>query len=240
MAKIGPIPENVVNYVSELALTKLPQIAAPRLTSAMLKLIDASIDGVGKLPSAKQTATRHFTRKMDVDKAVDAVVRTHVALATAQGVVTNIGGLVSAIVGTPINATGIISVQIHMVAGIAHLYGYDIDDPRVRTAVTMCLLGERELERQISAKELPTTPLAVATSPINDPALLHLVADRVLGHILTEAAGKGFVTTLGRKAPIIGGGVGGIADFLDTMVVSRCVKKNLVPRRPLVLSNLSS
>ena len=233
MPKIGPIPENAVNYVRNLALTKIPQIAAPRLTSAMVRLIDASIDGMGKFPSAKQTATRNLTRKNDVGKAVDAVVRTHVAVATAQGVVTNIGGLVSAIVGTPINATGIISLQIHMAAGIAHLYGYDIDDPRVRTAVTMCLLGERELERQISAQELPTTPMAVATSPIHDPDLLDQVADRVLNHILAEATGKGLITALGRKTPVIGGGVGGIADFLDTMVVSRCVKKYLVPRRPL-------
>jgi len=235
MPNIGPIPENVVNYVRDLALTKIPQIAAPRLTSAMVRLIDASIDGMGKFPSAKQTASRQLTRKNDVEKAVDAVVRTHVAFATAQGVVTNIGGLVSAIVGTPINATGIISVQIHMVAGMAHLYGYDIDDPRVRTAVTMCLLGERELEHQIASQELPTTPLAVATSPISDPDLLGQVADRVLSHILTEATGKGIVTALGRKAPVIGGGVGGIADFLDTMVVSRCLKKYLVPRRPLAI-----
>ena len=235
MPRIGPIPENVVNYVTGLALTKIPQIAAPALTSAMVRLIDASIDGMGKFPSAKQTATRHLARKKDVEKAVDAVVRQHVALAAAQGVVTNIGGIASAIVGMPVNVTGIISVQIHMVACVAHLYGYDIDDPRVRTALTMCLLGERELERQISSQDLPTTPLAVATSPIHDPALLGHVADRVLSHIFAEAAGKGIVVTLGRKAPVIGGGVGGIADWLDTMVVSRCVKKYLVPRRPLAL-----
>jgi len=236
MPKIGPIPDNVVNYVTELAWNKLPQIAAPRLTSAMVRLIDVSIDGMGKFPSAKQSATRALTRKHDVGKAVDSVVRTHVAIAAAGGVVTNIGGIVSAIVGTPVNATGVISIQIHMVAGIAHLYGYDIDDPRVRTAVSMCLLGDRELERQIAAQELPTTPLTVATSPIHDPELLGQVADRVLGHILAESAGKGLVTTLGRRTPIIGGGVGGVADFLDTMVVSRCLKKNLVPRRPLVIN----
>jgi len=235
MPNIGPIPENVVNYVTEIAFTKIPQIAAPRLTSAMVKLIDTSIDGAGKLPGAKQTATKHLTRKGDVDKAIDSVVRQHVALATAQGVLTNIGGIVSAIVGTPVNVTGIISVQIHMVACIAHLYGYDIDDPRVRTALAMCLLGERELERQISNQQLPTTPLAVATSPVHDPVLHNTVADRVLSHIFAEAAGKGIVVTLGRKAPVIGGGVGGVADWLDTMVVSRCAKKYLVPRRPLVL-----
>ena len=230
---IGPIPDKVISYVTDLAMTKLPQAAGPALSSVMVRLIDTSIDGVGMFPSAKQTAAKHLQRKQDVSRAVDSVVRTHVALAAAQGVVTNIGGLVSAIVGTPVNVTGIIVVQIRMVACIAHLHGYDIDDPRVRTAIAMCLLGEHELERQISSQKLPSTPLAVATSPVHDPGLHTQVADQVLTNILTEAAGKGLVTTIGRKTPIIGGGVGGFADWLDTMVVSRCARKHLLPRRPV-------
>ncbi|MCL2736784.1 MAG: EcsC family protein [Propionibacteriaceae bacterium] len=231
MPKIGPIPDTVVGFVQDLALVKLPQAAGPMLTSAMVRLVDMAIDGVGVVPGAKRAAARHLQRTKDVSLAVDSVVRSHVLLATAQGIVTNIGGVVSALIGTPINATGIIVVQTRMVACIAHLHGYDIDDPRVRTAIVMCLLGERELERQITAEELPTTPLAVATSPVRDPGLHAHVADRVLGHILGESAGKGIVTTVGRKAPIIGGGVAGLADWVDTVIVARCARHHLVPRR---------
>jgi hypothetical protein len=163
---------------------------------------------------------------------VAAVIRQHLGLAAAQGVVSNIGGALSALVGTPANVTGLIVVQVHLVAAIAHLNGYDIDDPSVRTAIVMCLLGDQELARQIADRRPPSTPLAVATSPAHDVGLYAQVADCVLAHILTDAAGKGLVTFIARKTPIIGGGVGGVADYLATMAVSRCARTQLVTRRP--------
>jgi len=231
MANIGDVAHDVANYVADLALTKLPRAAAPAFTSAMVKLVDLSIDGKGRLPGVKHVAGRYLARQQEVEPAIRTAIRHHLALAAAQGVVTNIGGAFSMLIGTPANVTGVIVVQIRMVACIAHLSGYDIDDPRVRTAVVMCLLGDQELERQISDHRLPSTPLAVATSPVHDPQLHAAVADRVLTHILADAAGKGLVTTIGRKAPIIGGGVGGVADWLDTMTVSRCAQANLPTRR---------
>jgi hypothetical protein len=120
-----------------------------------------------------------------------------------------------------------------MVACIAHLYGYDLEDPRVRTALAMCLLGERELDRRIAAQSLPTTPAAVATSPVFDPDFHAQVADQVFHHLLSEAAGKGIVKTVGKKAPLIGGGVGGVTDWHHTSLVSRCARKHLYVRRPV-------
>ncbi|MDR2931093.1 MAG: EcsC family protein [Propionibacteriaceae bacterium] len=231
MASTGSIPGKVAGYVTQFAMSKLPAVAVPMLNSTMMRLMDLAIDGVGKFPSVRASAAKAFQRRQNVATAVDSVIRSHSLIAAAQGVVSNLGGLVSALIGTPINVTGIIVVQIRMVASIAHLHGYDIDDPRVRTAIAMCLLGERELERQIAHQELPSTPMAVATSPMYDPQLYSRVADKVLSNILAEAAGKGIITTIGRKAPLLGGGVGGAADWLDTVMVSRCARKHLLPRR---------
>ncbi|MDR2975434.1 MAG: hypothetical protein LBV00_12135 [Propionibacteriaceae bacterium] len=235
MADTKTAAGKVAAYVAEFAVSRLPKVA-PALSSTMIRLMDIAIDGFGVFPGAKKTAGKVLQRKQDVALAVDGIIHSHTAMAAAQGVAANLGGIVSAIIGTPINITGIVTVQIRMVACIAHLYGYDIDDPRVRTALAMCLLGERELERQISDGRLPTTPLTVATSPIYDPALHTTVAERVLSNILSEAAGKGIVTAIGRKAPLIGGGVGGAADGLDTYMVSRCVRKHLVPRRMMEMA----
>ena len=234
MAKIGTVAQDVANYVAEFALTKLPRAAGPMVTSAMVSLIDRAIDGVGQFSSAKAVAARHLQRRGDSETAVEAVVRYHLALAAAQGTVTNIGGGLAILIGAPANITGLITVQIRMVACIAHLNGYDVDDRRVRTAVAMCLLGEQELERQIADRRLPSTPLAVATSSVHDPELHEAVADRILRQILTESAGKGFVSTIARGTPIIGGGVGGVADWLGTRSVSRCARAQLVSRRPVL------
>ena len=42
-----------------------------------------------------------------------------------------------------------------MVAGIAHLRGYDLDDPRVRNAILACLLGEDAVKSLVKKRKLP-------------------------------------------------------------------------------------
>ncbi|MDR0849399.1 MAG: EcsC family protein [Propionibacteriaceae bacterium] len=228
------IPEGAqkaAGYVADLAITQLPRFAAPALSSGLIRLMDFAIDGVSKFPSAKQLAGKTLLKKKDVAKAVDSIVRGHVAVAGSQGVLANIGGLVSAAVGVPANIAGVIITQTRMAACIAHLHGYDVDDPRVRTALAMCLLGDRELDRQIAGGLLPTSPLAVATSPIHDARLHAVVTSRVLSHVVQEATGKGVVDIVGRRIPIAGGAIGGIADSYGTYQVARTVKKHFILRR---------
>ena len=45
-----------------------------------------------------------------------------------------------------------------MIAGIAHLRGYDLADPRVRNAVLVCLLGEESVRDLVRAQKLPAPP----------------------------------------------------------------------------------
>ena len=75
------------------------------------------------------------------------VIENHVRYAGAQGFVTNLGGLATAAVALPTNITGLALIQCRMVAGIAHLRGYDLDDPRVRNAILACILGEDAVKR---------------------------------------------------------------------------------------------
>jgi hypothetical protein len=217
--------------VTDLAITQLPKFAAPAISSGLVRLIDFAIDGIGKFPSAQQLAGKTLLKKEDVTKAVDSIVRGHVALAGSQGVIANIGGIVSAAVGVPVNIAGVLFTQTRMAACIAHLHGYNLEDPRVRTAITMCLLGDRELDRQITGGLLPTSPAAVATSPIYDARLHAVVTARVLSHVIQEATGKGVVDIVVRRIPIAGGAIGGVADSYGTYQVARTVKKHFVLRR---------
>ena len=45
-------------------------------------------------------------------------------------------------VGTGAGVSGLALLQCRMIAGIAHLRGYDLDDPRVRNAILLTMLGE--------------------------------------------------------------------------------------------------
>ena len=205
---------------------------APQLTTGFVReALHRAIVGWGPLPPAASAAeTQLREQRGDRDRAVHEVIENHVRLAGAQGFVTNIGGLVTAAVGIPANISGLAMVQCRMIAGIAHLRGYELGDPRVRNAVVMCLLGEEQVDTLVKKKKLPAPPMALATAPAHDPALDRLISAEVTSDLIGRVAGKRLVTTVGRRIPFAGGVVGMTADGIATWRVGRYADRELLPR----------
>ena len=205
---------------------------APGVTSSfVLHALNRAIVGVGPLPGAAAAADKQLREQHgDRDKAVREVIENHVAYAGAGGFVTNLGGLVTAAFTIPANVTGLALIQCRMVAGIAHLRGYDLDDPRTRTAILTCLLGDERVVALIRAKKLPGTPMAIATAPVNDPHLGKVVANEVAAELIGKVAGKKLATTVGRRVPVVGGVVGAGTDAFSTWRVGRYVDREFLPR----------
>jgi hypothetical protein len=205
---------------------------APDLTSSFVReALLRAIHGIGPLPPAAKAAAKQLTEQRgNVDRAVHEVIENHVRYAGAQGFVTNIGGLVTAAVTIPANITGLALVQCRMIAGIAHLRGYDLDDPRVRNAVMACLLGEDSVNTLVKRKKLPAPPMALATAPTHDPDLDRLISAEVASDLIAKVAGKQLALTVGRRVPVLGGVVGAGADGYLTWKVGRYADRELLPR----------
>lgn len=205
---------------------------APEVAGGVLRqLFEYAIDGVGGLPSAKDAAARTLQAKGEREAAVDALVLQHVGFASAQGFITNLGGLATIAVALPTNLAGAAIVQIRMLAAIAHLRGYDIDDRRVRTALALAMLGEDEVRKQVGLGKVPSTPLGIATAPMFDPLLDRQVSERVLGDLATKIGGKHLTVLVAKRIPLIGGGVGAIADGYLTYVLGTYARKEFVRRQ---------
>ena len=121
---------------------------APGLTTQFVhESLQRALDGVGPLPPAAEAADKQLAEQGgDIERAVHEVIENHVRYAGAQGFVTNLGGLATLAVALPANLVGLTLLQCRMVAGIAHLRGYDLDDPRVHNAVLACILGEDKVQ----------------------------------------------------------------------------------------------
>ena len=138
MASAQEVRRRIATVISPVA----DLVTAHGAGGALRQVLEIAIDGYGRLPSAKTAAARHLQRQAgSVDEAISSIIDHHVRLASAQGFVTNIGGVATLPVAIPANITGVAIVQIRMVAAIAHLRGYDLNDNRVRTALVMCLDG---------------------------------------------------------------------------------------------------
>jgi hypothetical protein len=230
-----PSAQGVGNFLARGIGPVASIVASPQVAGGVLRrVLEMGIDGYGRLPSAKAHAARQLQRHSgSVDGAISGIIDFHVRLASAQGFVSNLGGVAVMPVSVPANLTGVAIVQVRMVAAIAHLRGYDLGDNRVRTALVMCLLGGEEIAKHILSGRLPTSPMAVATAPVFDPELDRQVAEEVVSGLMTRIGGKNLALVVTRRVPLLGGGIGAVLDGIATHQIGNYAKGELLRRRAL-------
>ena len=227
-AEVGKIIARGIGPVATSLVT--PQIAG----GALRRVLELAIDGYGRLPGAKTVAAKHLQRHGgSVDDAIDSIIDVHIRLASAQGFVTNLGGIAAVAIAVPANLTGVAVVQVRMVAAIAHLRGYDVNDNRVRTALVMCLLGGEQVAKRIVEGKLPTSPMTVATAPMFDPDLDRQVAEEVTAGLASRVGGRSMAMVVTKRVPLLGGGIGAVMDGFATRQIGKYAKSELVRRRAL-------
>lgn len=205
---------------------------APNLSAAFVhQALDKAIVGVGPLPGAAAAADKQLAENDgDRERGTHDVIENHVRYAGVQGFLTNIGGLVTMALTVPTNITGLALIQCRMAAGIVHLRGYDLDDPRTRAAVLTCLLGEDRIKKLVKDRSLPGTPMEIASAQVFDSTLNATLANEVAAELISRAAGKRLATTVGRRVPVVGGVVGAGTDAYVTWKIGRYVDREFLPK----------
>jgi hypothetical protein len=210
---------------------KITQVAPGLTTSFVREALNRAIAGDGPLPGAAAAADKQLAEQHgNVERAIHEVIENHVRYAGAQGFLTNVGGLVTAAVTIPANVTGLTLVQCRMIAGIAHLRGHDLKDPRVRNAILTTLLGEESVARLVKKRTLPAPPMALATAPAHDAGLDKIISAEVGADLVARVAGKRLAVTIGRRVPVVGGLVGMGADGYATWKIGRYADREILAR----------
>jgi hypothetical protein len=210
---------------------RMPALAPELNATFVQEALRRAIHGIGPLPAAASTAERQL-REHDgrMKKAVRSVIDDHVRYAGAQGMLTSVGGAFTAMVTIPTNITGLALIQARMVSVIAHLRGYDLEDPRVHNAVLACLLGEDRVDALVAASKIPAPPMALATAPVHDPEIARVLSAEVTSELVTKVAGKHAAIAVARRVPVVGGIVGMGVDGLATYQIGHYAAGELRPR----------
>jgi hypothetical protein len=221
----------ITRQVGRQLAPKITELAPGLTASFVRQALDRAIHGVGPLPPAAHAADVQLTeQKGDVERAIHEVIENHVRYAAAEGFLTNLGGLVTAALLIPANVTGLALIQGRMVAGIAHLRGYDLEDPRVRNAILVTMLGEDTVNRLVKKKRLPAPPMALATAPRHDAQLDDVISAEVASDLVSTVTGTRLAATIGRRVPVVGGLVGAGVDGFGTWKVGRYAGREFLPR----------
>ncbi|MFE9904181.1 EcsC family protein [Streptomyces achromogenes] len=165
--------------------------------------------------------------KDDIDAVVARLIKESVAAAGTQGFVTGLGGLITAGVTIPANVAASLAINLRMAGSIAHLRGWDIRDPHVRTVVMMLAIGMSaqnvlaafgvKVGQKLGEQMIKKIPMAV----------LHAINKKAGFHLVAKYGSKRAAITLAKGIPILGGIVGGAVDAGATAVIGRATDRAL-------------
>lgn len=198
-------------------------------TRLVERLLDVGVDGKGQFDSAVTVAEKARRRFGDTEKAVDSIVAEHFRLAAASGFVTGLGGFITLPVALPANVAGFYILATRMAAAVAHLRGYDVDDPRVRSAVLLSLVGTDAQDLLRKAGHVSTGRLSsMAAERLPGPVLM--AVNKGVGFRLLTQVGKKTFSKLGRGVPFVGGVLGAGLDGYMIRQIAAHVREEF-PRR---------
>jgi hypothetical protein len=181
-------------------------------------LMDVGIDGAGPLKSARWVAEDARQETRTTEAAISKIARKTVARGAIGGFVTSVGGFVTMPIALPVNVVEFYVQATRMVGAIATLRGYDVDDPRVRTAILLTLVGS-DADEVLSKAGLATgggRMVSMATRQLPPGGLL--IVNKAIAFKLLRGVGEKAFSKLGRGVPILGGLVGG---GIDTWMMKR-------------------
>lgn len=190
-------------------------------------LLDTGLAGRGPLSSAREVAQEALL-KVDGDReqAIARLARATTVKGGIGGFVTGLGGFVTMPVALPVNVAEFYIQAVRMVGGIATLRGYDIDDPRVRTAVLLTLVGSD------SEEVLKKAGMSTASSRLTNVALRGLppaalmIVNKAVGFRLMRGVSEKVLSRFGRGIPVAGGLVGGGIDgFMMKKIADHAMKE---------------
>ncbi|CAL9580643.1 hypothetical protein SUDANB58_05029 [Streptomyces sp. enrichment culture] len=165
--------------------------------------------------------------KDDIDAVVARLIKESMAAAGTQGFVTGLGGLLTAGVTIPANVAATLAINMRMAGAIAHLRGWDIRDPHVRTVAMMLAIGMSaqnvlaafgvKIGQKFGEQMIKKIPVA----------MLHAINKKAGFHLVAKYGTKRAAVTLAKGVPILGGIVGGTVDAGATVVIGRATDKAL-------------
>jgi len=176
-------------------------------TPVIERLMDVGIDGRGPFRSAQSVVDFTLAEHQDVEPAIDALIRSHLRLAAANGFVTSLGGFVALPVALPANIAGFYLVATRVVAGIAASRGHAISKPDVRSAVLLALVGADADDLLSKAGGAGSGHLVnLAAERLPGPVLM-AVRKGVMFRLLCRVFKRSF-SRFGKAVPVAGGLVG--------------------------------
>lgn len=188
---------------------------------------DKAVQGVAGLDSAYDLADDYLKQEGSLHAQVNSLIRWQNTKAGTSGFLTGLGGIITLPVAIPANVASVMYVQIRMIAAIAHMGGYNLNDDRVKSLVFLCLTGN-------AAKDILKDVGIVVGKKLAENAIKNISGKTIIAinkkvgfRLLTKFGEKG-VINLGKAIPLLGGVVGATFDSVSTNTVGNIARDTFI------------
>ena len=134
------------------------------------------------------------------------------------------GGIVTLPVTIPANISSVIYIQTRMIAAIASMRGYYLDDDEVKTLVYISLTGQSAVDILKQAVIQMGTKMSVVLIKRIPFEVIKEINKKVGFRLVTKFSNNGIVN-LGKCVPLLGGLIGGTVDAAGTVTIGKTAKK---------------
>ena len=188
---------------------------------------DKAVQGVAGLDSAYDLADAYLKQEGSLHAQANSLIRWQNTKAGTSGFLTGLGGIITLPVAIPANVASVMYVQIRMIAAIAHMGGYNLNDDRVKSLVFLCLTGN-------AAKDILKDVGIVVGKKLAENAIKNISGKTIVAinkkvgfRLLTKFGEKG-VINLGKAIPLLGGVVGATFDSVSTNTVGNIARDTFI------------
>ena len=180
------------------------------------------IDGAIELAESYQG--RHGSPRRDAK----TLIRWQTAKAATSGFIMGVPSLPAMPVTLPANSASVLFIQIRMIAAIAHLGGYDLNDGRVKTLCFACLCGNaaRAILREAGI-EIGKKMAVLALKRL--PGKIFIAINKKVGFRLLTKFGEKGVINASRAVPVLGALIGGGVDAAWTKAIGNQARNIFIP-----------
>jgi uncharacterized protein (DUF697 family) len=182
------------------------------------------LTGTKGIDKASSLALKYNKTGLTPDQQAHALVKRQRLLAGSSGFITGLGGFMSLPVAIPANMVSVVFIQLRMIAAIAYMGGYDIEDRKVRSMVFTCMAGNamKDILQEIGI----SAGTRLTQRSINSISEKSLVAiNQKVGFALVAKSGGHGIIKLSKVVPLAGGLIGGSIDVIATDLMGRTARK---------------
>lgn len=189
---------------------------------AYAKAISQPLPG---LESSFTLAEEYLKHSGTLEEKIDSLIHWQNAKAATFSFVTGMGGFVTIPVAIPVNIAGVLFVQVRMIAAIAIMNGYDVNDDKVKTMIFACMCGSS------GSDILKNVGIEMSTKFLNNvlqklsQETIQKINNAVGIRLISRFSGVGTVN-MSKVVPLIGAIIGGTFDGVTTNVIGKIAKKS--------------